>query len=373
MITEEDIVVGAERTGQYFPILQNMTIALVANQTSMIGNVHLVDSLLNAGFIIDKVFSPEHGFRGDAEAGILIKSGKDAKTDLPVVSLYGKHLKPSKKDLKKVDLVIFDLQDVGARFYTYISTMSFVMEACAEKGIPMIILDRPNPNGFYVDGPVLTEQYQSFVGMHPVPIVHGMTVGEYAMMLNGEGWLEGGAYCDIKVIAVEGYSHNMIYQLPVKPSPNLPNWKAIYLYPSLALFEGTMISEGRGTDKPFQVIGHPDYAIGSYKFTPRSMTSAENPKFLDQECIGYNLTNFASRIHDHPRQIHLRWLIDMARYFSDRNEFFNNYFNYLAGGTTLKAQIRLGITENEIRKSWESGIERFKEIRKKYLLYPDFE
>jgi uncharacterized protein YbbC (DUF1343 family) len=372
-VSADDVIVGADRTEEYFPILENMSLAIVANQTSMIGEVHLVDSLLNAGYSVEKVFCPEHGFRGEKEAGEMIKSGKDPITGLPVISLYGKHLKPSKKDLKKVELVLFDLQDVGARFYTYISTMALVMEACAERGIPVIVLDRPNPNGFYVDGPVLTTQYKSFVGMHPVPVVHGMTVGEYAMMVNGEGWLEGSVYCDLKVIQVVNYEHNMIYKLPVKPSPNLPNWKAIYLYPSLALFEGTIISEGRGTDKPFQIIGHPEYKKGSYSFTPKSLQGAENPKFLNQLCHGLNLGNFASQMMNQPRQIHLRWLIDMARYFSDRNDFFNNYFNYLAGGTSLKAQIKLGLSETEIRKSWKTGINKFKEIRRKYLLYPDFE
>ena len=372
-ISADDIITGAERTEEYFPILEEMNLAIVANQTSMIGDVHLIDSLLSSGFTIDKVFCPEHGFRGEKEAGEMIKSGKDPVTGLPVISLYGKHLKPGKKDLKKVDLVLFDLQDVGARFYTYISTMTLVMEACAEQGVPVIILDRPNPNGFYVDGPILTSRYKSFVGMHPVPIVHGMTVGEYARMVNGEGWLEESLYCDLKVIQVLNYEHNMIYKLPVKPSPNLPNWKAIYLYPSLALFEGTIISEGRGTEKPFQVIGHPDYKKGSYTFTPVGMEGAENPKLVNQKCYGLNLGNFASQMMNQPRQIHLRWLIDMARYFSDRNDFFNNYFNYLSGGTSLKAQIKLGMAEKEIRKSWEAGINQFMEIRKKYLLYPDFE
>ncbi len=373
IITEKDVIVGAQQTEQYFPILKNVNVAVVANQTSMIGKVHLVDSLLNSGVIVTKVFCPEHGFRGQADAGKNIKSGRDAQTGLPVISLYGKHYKPTNKELKKVDIVVFDLQDVGARFYTYISTMSFVMEACAERGIPMIILDRPNPNGFYVDGPILTGQYQSFVGLHPVPIVHGMTVGEYASMVNGEGWLEGDFYCDIKVIPVINYHHNMLYKLPVKPSPNLPNWKAIYLYPSLALFEGTIISEGRGTDKPFQIIGHPDFKHGSYTFTPHSITGAVNPKYKDQRCIGQNLTNYASNIKKNPRQIHLRWLIDMARFFSDRSDFFNSYFNYLSGSTMLKAQIKLGVNEKDIRKSWEAGLKEFKEIRKNYLLYPDFE
>lgn len=373
IITAKDVIVGAQQTEQYFPILKGSQVGVVANPTSMIGTVHLIDSLLNSGILISKVFCPEHGFRGEADAGTVIKSGKDPLTGLPVVSLYGKNLKPSKKDLKKVDIMIFDLQDVGARFYTYISTMTFVMEACAEHSIPMIILDRPNPNGFYVDGPLLTTQYASFVGLHPVPIVHGMTVGEYANMINNEGWLEEGVYCDLKVIPVLGYEHHMLYKLPVKPSPNLPNWKAIYLYPSIALFEGTIISVGRGTDRPFQVIGHPEYGIGSYTFTPSSVQGAENPKYMDQACYGINLNNFANNFKKHPRQIHLRWLIEMARHFSDRGNYFNNYFNYLSGGTSLKAQIKLGITEKEIRKSWIKGIAQFKEIRKKYLLYPDFE
>lgn len=371
LVSDDDLVVGARQTGRYFPLLEGKRIAVVANQTSLIGEVHLVDSLLNAGMSVSKVFCPEHGFRGNAEAGQKIRNGKDPATGLAVISLYGRNYKPTRKDLRRIDLVLFDLQDVGARFYTYISTMSYVMEACAEQGIPMIILDRPNPNGFFVDGPILSEPYESFVGLHPVPIVYGMSIGEYALMVNGEGWLSQGVRCDIKVIKVKNYDHNMICQLPVKPSPNLPNWQSIYLYPSLALFEGTMISEGRGTDRPFQIFGHPDFRTGSYTFTPKSLPGAEYPKYRDQRCYGLIVRNHAMNFKENPRQLNIHWLIEMAKYFSGRKDFFNNYFNYLAGNTSLKDQIKLGMSEEDIRKSWENGLEKFRKIRKLYLLYPD--
>ncbi|MBE0637518.1 MAG: DUF1343 domain-containing protein, partial [Bacteroidales bacterium] len=258
------IIPGAERTSLYFPLIQNKRIAIVANHTSLIGEQHLVDSLIRAGMDVVKVFSPEHGFRGKADAGQKVDDAIDRVTGLPVISLYGDNKKPRETDLSDIDIIIFDIQDVGARFYTYISTMSYMMEICAAKGLPMLVLDRPNPNGFYVDGPVLEEGFTSFVGLHPVPIVHGMTVGEYARMVNGEGWLENRLKCDLTVIPVGNYTHNDFYDLPVGPSPNLPNKYAVYLYPSLCLFEGTVVSVGRGTDLPFQVIGHPQYTLGSY-------------------------------------------------------------------------------------------------------------
>jgi len=368
------ITVGAERTSEYFPLIKGKNVALVANHTSLINGVHLVDTLLSAGFKVVKVFSPEHGFRGNADAGQEIDSKIDLVTGLPIISLYGKNKKPQAADLAGVDLMIFDIQDVGARFYTYISTMTYVMEACAENRIPVIILDRPNPNGFNVDGPVLESEFKSFVGLHPVPIVHGMTVGEYAQMVNGEGWLENGVKCELSVIPVENYTHSDFYELPVKPSPNLPNKNAIFLYPSLCLFEGTIISVGRGTDYPFQVIGHPDFVLGSYLFTPRSIPGmASKPKYEGQLCNGQNLTGFAESMFQQPRQLHLFWLIEYYKILKDKGNFFDNYFEKLAGTAQLRKQIEEGWSEAKIRESWQPGLEKFKQIRKKYLLYPDFE
>jgi len=288
--------------------------------------------------------------------------------------LYGKNKKPQVADLADVDMVVFDIQDVGARFYTYISTMTFVMEACAENQIPVIILDRPNPNGFYVDGPVLESEFKSFVGLHPVPIVHGMTVGEYAKMVNGEGWLENGVKCELSVIPVENYTHRDFYELPVRPSPNLPNKNAVYLYPSLCLFEGTIVSVGRGTDFPFQVIGHPDFVTGSYLFTPKSIPGvASKPKYEGVTCFGQNLTGFAENITNQPHQLSLFWLIEYYKILKDKGSFFDNYFEKLAGTAQLRKQIEEGWSEVQIRESWQPGLEKFRQIRKKYLLYPDFE
>ena len=368
------IIVGAEQTGAYFPLIKGKNIALVVNHTSLIGEIHLVDSLLRADFKVVKVFSPEHGFRGNADAGQEISDKIDLVTGLPIISLYGKNKKPQVADLADVDMVVFDIQDVGARFYTYISTMTFVMEACAENQIPVIILDRPNPNGFYVDGPVLESEFKSFVGLHPVPIVHGMTVGEYAKMVNGEGWLENGVKCELSVIPVENYTHSDFYELPVRPSPNLPNKNAVYLYPSLCLFEGTIVSVGRGTDFPFQVIGHPDFVTGSYLFTPKSIPGvASKPKYEGVTCFGQNLTGFAENITNQPHQLSLFWLIEYYKILKDKGNFFDNYFEKLAGTAQLRKQIEEGWSEVQIRESWQPGLEKFRQIRKKYLLYPDFE
>jgi uncharacterized protein YbbC (DUF1343 family) len=288
--------------------------------------------------------------------------------------LYGKNKKPQAIDLEGIEIVIFDIQDVGARFYTYISTMTYVMEACAENQIPVIVLDRPNPNGFYVDGPVLEPAFKSFVGLHSVPIVHGMTVGEYARMVNGEGWLENGVKCELSIVSIENYNHANFYELPVKPSPNLPNKYAVYLYPSLCLFEGTIVSVGRGTDFPFQIIGHPGYAIGSYLFTPKSIPGvATKPKYEGMPCLGQNLTDFARDMEKLPRQLHLSWLTGYYKILKDKGNFFDNYFEKLAGTAQLRKQIEEGWSEEQIRESWQPGIEKFKKIRKKYLLYPDFE
>jgi uncharacterized protein YbbC (DUF1343 family) len=367
------IKVGAEQTEKYLPILNGKNVAIVANQTSVIGNKHLVDSLLTLGVKIKKILCPEHGFRGDAEAGELLKNHKDAVTGLPVVSLYGNNKKPKPADLKNVDVVIFDIQDVGARFYTYISTMHYVMEACAENKVLFLVLDRPNPNGNYVDGPVLKKEFKTFVGMHPVPIVHGMTIAEYALMINGEGWLTNGIKCDLKYIPVLNYSHKDLYQLKIKPSPNLPNMTSIYLYPSLCWFEGTVISVGRGTDKPFQVIGHPDLKGGDFTFTPRSIKGASlSPPLLGVECNGFDLTTFADYYIRNSKHIYLFWLMEAYKNMNNKENFFNPFFNNLAGNATLQQQIIDGVSEENIRNSWEPELSQYKLMRKKYLLYEDF-
>jgi len=367
------IQVGAERTDLYFPLISDKNVAIVANQTSLIQTTHLVDSLFNSGINVVKVFGPEHGFRGGADAGEIIENNTDLKTGIPIISLYGDHKKPTTEDLNDVDILVFDIQDVGARFYTYISTMTYVMEACAENGIPVIILDRPNPNGDYVDGPVLKEGFESFVGMHPIPIVHGMTIGEYAKMVNGEGWLKDGIKADLTVIPVKNYHHNYHYSLPVKPSPNLPNDDAICLYPSICLFEGTVVSVGRGTDYPFQILGHPDFLIGSYTFKPESRPGAKYPKLEGVQCFGQSLHGFAEHVCNKVRQIHLSWLINYHDILKDKTDFFTNYFDTLAGDSTLRLQIISGMTEEDIRESWKEELGNFKTIRNKYLLYPDFE
>ncbi len=372
--TAAELKVGADQTDQYLPFLQGKSIAIVANQTSMIGNTHLVDSLLSLHIKIKCVFAPEHGFRGNTEAGGKIKSGMDEKTGLQVVSLYGKHVKPTLVDLAGVETVLFDIQDVGVRFYTYIATLQYVMEACAEEKKPLIILDRPNPNGFYVDGPVMEKEYMSFVGLTPIPIVHGLTVAEYAQMLNGEHWLKNGVQCDLKIIKIKNYTHADLYQLPVKPSPNLPDMASVYLYPSLCLFEGTPISVGRGTDKPFQMIGFPGFKEGHFTFTPKSIAGVANhPPYQDTLCKGVDLTEYGTLYITSFRQINLQWLDGMYKAYPDKKKFFTPYFLKLAGTAKLEEQIKNGAPEEEIRKSWQPGLWQYKKIRKKYLLYEDFE
>jgi uncharacterized protein YbbC (DUF1343 family) len=364
-----EIRAGADQTELYFPALKGKRIGIICNQTSLVGGVSLADTLVNAGFDLKVIFSPEHGFRGNAGAGAEILDGTDVKTGVKIISLYGKKKKPSPEDLKDIDILIFDIQDVGVRFYTYISTLSMVMEVAANQQIPMLVLDRPNPNGFYIDGPVLDTSFRSFVGMHPVPVVYGMTIGEYALMVNGEGWL-GPEKCDLTVIPMQGYERNMIVKLPVKPSPNLPDWRSVFLYPSLCLFEGTMISVGRGTQTPFEVVGHPGYLIGSYLFKPESIPGiSEHPPYEGQYCQGLNLTGFAENYAhvDHP--FCLYWLISMSGFFKDSADFFTPYFDKLAGTDILRKQILGGLSEEEIRKSWEKGINEFLVIRRKYLIY----
>lgn len=372
--TSDELKVGAEQMDKYLPKLKGKKVAFVGNHTSMIGNTHLVDTLIASEINVVKIFSPEHGFRGSADAGETVKSGKDTKTGVSIVSLYGNNHKPKPEQLESVEIVVFDIQDVGTRFYTYISTMTYVMEACAEQNIPVIVLDRPNPNGHFIDGPVLEEEFTSFVGMHKIPVVHGMTIGEYAKMVNGEGWLKNSIKCNLEVIPIEHYSHTDLYQLPIKPSPNLPNMTAIYLYPSLCFFEGTVVSVGRGTDYPFQVIGYPGMANGTFSFTPRSIEgAAKNPPYLGEKCMGFDLREFGDIYVKNLGQLYLYWIIEAYKGAEDKEKFFTNYFNTLAGNSKLKQQIKDGKTEDEIRKSWQTDIANFKTIRKKYLLYKDFE
>ena len=367
LIDKEHYVSAAMQTDDYLPLLQGKRIGVVANQTSIVGNTHLVDTLLSQGIDVRKIYTPEHGFRGTADAGAKVNSGEDEKTGLPIVSLYGKTKKPTPEMLRGIDLILFDLQDVGVRFYTYISTMTYVMEAAAENHIPVIVLDRPNPNGFYVDGPVLQPESQSFVGLHPVPVVYGLTIGEYAKMVNGEGWLSNGITCDLTVIPINIYDRNAIYELPVRPSPNLPNWESVYLYPTLCFFEGTIVSVGRGTETPFQIYGHPNMR-GSYTFTPMSTNGATKPLLEGQRCRGENLVEYAHDYAYNPQQLQLEWVIDAYQQLKDKG-FFTNYFRLLAGNKKLQSDIENGKSANEIRASWQKDLDTFKETREKYLLY----
>ncbi|WP_108115162.1 exo-beta-N-acetylmuramidase NamZ family protein [Kordia periserrulae] len=375
-LTQQGPIVGAQKIDEWLPKLQNKRVGIVANQTSVVFKpdstyTHLVDSLVALNVDVKTVFSPEHGFRGQADAGEIVKDGKDIKTGLPIISLYGKNKKPFPNQLENVDIVIFDVQDVGVRFYTYISTLHYVMEACAEANIPVIVLDRPNPNGHYIDGPILEKEFKSFIGMHPIPIVHGMTIGEYAQMINGEQWLANKAQCDLTVISVDNYTHQTEYSLPIKPSPNLPNDKAINLYPSLCLFEGTPISVGRGTNRQFQVIGTPEYFLKRhlYSFTPKPNLGAKNPKHNGKECNGYNLTK-------EPRlsELKLKWLLEFYKthqQYAPKTPFFNKnkFFSKLAGTDKLQQQIESGMSEADIKATWKAGLEDFKKTRKKYLIY----
>lgn len=370
------IIPAAERTTEYFHLLAGKRIAVAGNHTSRIGEVHLVDSLLAAGFNVVKVFSPEHGFRGQAADGELVQSTTDERTGIPIVSLYGANRKPTPEQLADVDLIVFDIQDVGMRFYTYISTMTLIMRAAAIEEIPVMVLDRPNPHGHYVDGPMLDLAYTSFVGMHPIPVVHGMTIGEYARMVNGEGWLGFGRTCDLTVIQVENYTHNDFYQLPLPPSPNLPSMLAVYLYPSLCFFEGTAISVGRGTQMPFQVYGHPSLPAEKYplRFTPERVQASINPPLLMQECRGRDLQSISFENIQAEGRINLSYLLEAYRDFPEKDKFFiNASFDRLAGSNLLRNQILAGLNEEQIRQSWQEGLEGFKKIRAKYLLYPDFE
>ena len=366
------IVPGAYQLALYVPELRGKNVALVVNQTSMVDGKHLVDTLLALDVKIKKIFAPEHGFRGNASAGETIEDFKDKKTGLPVVSLYGKKKKPSDEDLKDIDVIIFDIQDVGVRFYTYISTMAYVMQAAAGHDIKTIILDRPNPNGHYIDGPVLEEKYKSFVGMFPVPVVYGMTIGELAQMIKGENWIAGAKDCDLKVVPCVNYKHDKPYELPVKPSPNLKNFTAVTLYPSLCFFEGSTVSVGRGTEKPFEQIGHPALKeYFDYYFVPHSMEGALHPKHEGKKCYGLDLSGIDVEGFRSKHKLELSWIMDFYKKLKDKDGFFtaNNWFDKLAGTDSFRKMIIAGKSEKEIRDSWSKGLEEFKKKRKKYLLY----
>ncbi|UOB16455.1 DUF1343 domain-containing protein [Abyssalbus ytuae] len=382
------VVVGANRTAAYLTLLKDKKVGIVANQTSIIFNndfyrqidssqnqpgnpdknyVHIVDSLLSHGIDIQKVFAPEHGFRGNADAGEEVADGKDKKTGLPVISLYGKNKKPANEQLSGLDVVVFDIQDVGVRFYTYISTLHYVMEACAENNIPVLVFDRPNPNGNYIDGPTMEKEHRSFLGMHTIPLVHGMTIGEYARMINGEKWLKDSLQCVLNVIIMDNYHHNLSYSLPVRPSPNLPNDQAINLYPGLGLFEGTNINAGRGTEFQFQRYGAPflNKEVFKFTYTPVSNFGAKSPKHKDKLCYGEDLRNVTP-----PQKVSLEWIIKAYKNCADKSLFFNtDSFTKHAGTEKLQRQIEQGLTEEEIRATWQQDIENFKATREKYLLY----
>ncbi len=365
---ESTIVKGNEQIPQYLPLIQNKKIAVVANACSYIKNKHLVDTLKTLGIHISKIFSPEHGFRNDADAGIKVNDTIDTQTGIPIVSLYGKHKEPTAQDLKDIDIILFDLQDVGVRFYTYISTLYYVIKACALYNKMLIVLDRPNPNGFYVDGPVLDTAYRSFVGIIPIPLVYGMTIGELALLMNSEpGFRPTSKPADLKVIPLKNYSHHMMIKMQSIPSPNLNSWQSIILYPSLGLFEGTIVSVGRGTDKPFQIIGHPQYSDKTFCFTPRETSISKHPKYKNILCCGLDLSNDEYLKH-HPKRINLQWLIHFYKQLNNKN-FFDKNFNYHAGNNTLQKQIKNGWSEEKIRQSWQKDIEKFLKIREKYLLY----
>ena len=364
------ITCGAERMDEYLPLIANKKIALVANQTSLVNGIHLLDKLIENNVEVVKVFTLEHGFRGKADAGEKVNDSIDVKTGVPMVSLYGKNKKPSAEALADIDIILFDIQDVGVRFFTYISSLHYIMEGAAESGKAVMVLDRPNPNGHYVDGPVLEEKYKSFVGMHKIPIVHGMTIGEYGKMINGEGWLKGGVSCELSVIACKDYTHETRYNLPIKPSPNLPNMQAIYLYPSICWFEGTNVSVGRGTEFPFQVLGSPYMHGYEFKFKPESMSGAKWPKHKDKWCAGIDLRKVDA---ENMTELNLDWLIECYSATPDKSSFFTEFFYKLVGTSKLKDQVIAGISPQVIRATWKSDLLRFKSIRKKYLLYPDFE
>ena len=366
---QKQITISAANVDAYIPLLKEKKVGIVAHQASVISSakntIHLVDLLRKKNISIQKVFAPEHGFRGTADAGEKIENQIDSKTQLPIISLYGKNRKPSKEQLKGIEIMVFDLQDVGVRFYTYLSTLHNVMEACAENNIPLIVLDRPNPNAHYIDGPVLNLEHKSFVGMHPVPIVYGMTIGEYAQMINGEKWLANSIKCDLTIIPLKNYTHQTTYELTVRPSPNLPNKQSIALYPSLCLLEPTRVSIGRGTDLQFQVYGHPGFPKTDFSYVPKSNFGSKNPKHKGQICYGENLTTV-----NPPSKIELKWLMNAYSDFPEKDSFFLKGFERISGVSNLKKQLIGGASEKTIRNSWTDDLNKFKKTRIKYLLYP---
>ena len=371
--TTSGIQTGADNTDAYFHLLNDKKVGIVTNQTGVLNyyspeetqvNLNIVDFLLAKKIKLQKIFAPEHGFRGTADAGEHVVDGKDTKTGLPIISLYGDNKKPKAEQLADIDILVFDLQDVGARFYTYISSLHYIMEACAENNVQLIVLDRPNPNGIIVDGPSLEKEFTSFVGMHPIPLLHGMTIGEYAQMINGEKWLKNEVKCKLTVIPCLNYKHDMFYSLPMKPSPNLPNDQAINLYASLCLFEGTNVSVGRGTEKQFQIYGSPFLPKSEYSFTPIPNFGAKEPLYKNQLCYGEDLTKAAKL-----SKLELKWIIKAYNETSDKTKFFNPFFTKLAGTKKLQQQIEAGTSDDDIRKSWEKGLSEFKKMRKKYLIY----
>lgn len=404
-IHAQEILPGAFQTNQYFSLLKDKKVAVFVNQTSTINQTHLIDTLLHSGITISKIFAPEHGFRGKEDAGKKLINEVDEQTQIPIISLYGKKTQPSKSDLEDVDIMLFDIQDVGVRFYTFISSLQYFIDAAIENDKPLIILDRPNPNGFYVDGPVLENGYKSFVGMQAIPIVYGMTIGEYAKMLLGESLLEWKNIRKIDkrislgellgfekeknnfsltVIPCKNYTHSSLYVLPIRPSPNLPNMQAVYWYPTTCLFEGTVLSEGRGTNYPFCVFGHPSFSKDLFKFTPISKSGATNPKFVNQVCYGWNVfkEDINDNLKDLNRQLQIKYLIKAYQLFENKNDFFiipkselviDYFFNKLSGSNQLMNQLKANKSEQEIRKSWQPKLNAFKKIRRKYLLYKDFE
>ncbi len=361
----KEIKTGADNYNNYLPLLKEKKIGIVTNQTGILSNkMHVVDFLLEKKIAIQKIFAPEHGFRGTADAGEHVVDGKDSKTGLPIISLYGDNKKPKPEQLAGIDIMVFDLQDVGARFYTYISSLHYIMEACAENNIPLLILDRPNPNGSIVDGPILETAFTSFVGMHPIPLLHGMTIGEYAKMINGEKWLKNKVSCKLTVIPCVNYNREMKYSLPVKPSPNLPNDQAVNLYAGLCLFEGTNVSVGRGTELQFQIYGSPYLPKSDFSFIPKPNFGAQNPVYNGVECYGEDLSAVAK-----VNRLELKWLIKAYASTTDKSKFFNPFFTKLAGTKKLQQQIEAGMSENKIRESWKKGLVDFKEMRSKYLIY----
>ena len=370
--SESDVIPAAERLALYYPQLQGKKVGMVVNQTSIVDGKHLVDTLKLMGTDIKRIFAPEHGFRGEADAGEHVKDQVDKNTGAPVISLYGKKKGPAAEDMEGLDVMVFDIQDVGVRFYTYISTLHYVMQACADHNVPLIVLDRPNPNAHYIDGPILDKKYKSFVGMHPVPTVYGMTIGEYGTMINGELWLKDGVQCDLTVIPCKNYDHTTYYNLPVKPSPNLPNIQSIFLYPSLCLFEGTNVSVGRGTDMQFQMYGHPAWKDAPSQIKIQSKPGAKYPKH-ENKSIGYRSLQDLTKGALHKRDgLNMEYLVEMYQLLTKQGEAFfldNNFFEKLAGTGELRAQLKAGKSADEIRESWKTGLDNFKETREKYLIY----